>query len=229
MRTRVALMSCAVLVLCGVRSARADSFAVPSIIGGHYTITDSGDSYRFELFNSYSDADVILSGSAASVAGISALSCYICDPGEVFQVGRRTLNPLPGASGAVDMGTGTFSFGSQTDDYRFSGWLTFLADPIVLPASGSSSISFTIPFRARVSIDGQLINNPGGGFFARWEGAGTAHVSFNPTANGRWENSTGRLLRFEFSNVTPVPEPASMFLLGTGIAGLLAARKKRRA
>jgi hypothetical protein len=217
-------MSFAALVLCGVRTAHAD----PMIIAGHYTITDSGDSYRFQLFNSLSNADVILTGSAASVAGISAMSCYICDPGEVFRVGRHTLNLLPGAAGAADMGTGTFTFGSDSAAYRFSGWLAFLADPITLPAAGSSSISFMIPFRARVSVEGEQIANPGGGIFTRWEGAGTAHVTFTPTSNGRWDNSRGELLRFEFSNAKPVPEPASMFLMGTGIAGLVAARRKKR-
>ena len=70
----------------------------------------------------------------------------------------------------------------------------------------------------------------GGGVFARWMGAGVAHVSFSPTADGRWSNATGELLRFDFSNATPVPEPASMFLIGTGLAGLgCALRKKEKA
>src|SRR5689334_22951843 len=225
MRRRVATIGCALLMLWTVTPAHAD----PLIIGGHYTITDSGDSYRFQLFNSFSNQDVVLTGFASSVAGISAMSCYICDPGEVFKIGRHTLNPLPGAAGAADMGTGTLTSGSQTNNYRLSGWLTFLADSITLPAAGSSTISFAIPFRTRVSFEGEDIDHPGGGVFARWEGSGIAHVDFAPTSNGRWDNSTGELLRFEFSDTAPVPEPASMILLATGLAGVVAARRRKRA
>jgi len=225
MRLPIVTIGCVLLGLSGVSSAYADS--VPLITGGFYSIADSGDSYRFQLFNSTSNVDVVLAGHAASVAGVSALSCYVCSPGDVFQVGRHTLNPLPGAAGAADMGTGTFTFGSQTDDLRFSGWLAFIAEPITLPAAGSSAISFDIPFRARVSVSGMQFDN-GGGLFARWEGAGTAHVRFTPTASGQWANTSGELLRFDFSDAKPVPEPASMFLLGTGIAGLAGARRRRR-
>ena len=223
MRRCVVFVGSLLVCLLVASSARADS--IPWITGGFYSITDSGDSYRFQVANP--SGEDILSGSASSVAGISQLSCYICDPGATFTIGRHTVNPLPGASGAAAMGTGTFTSGGLTKNMRVEGWLAFLADSITLPALANADISFDVPFSARVSFSGSDIDNPGGGVFARWRGAGVAHVSFTQTADGRWSNTTGELLRFDFSNATPVPEPASMFLIGTGLAGLGCALRKR--
>jgi PEP-CTERM motif len=225
MRRCVVFVGSVLVCLFMASSARADS--IPWITSGFYSITDSGDSYRFDVVNPFGSAS--LTGSAASVAGISQLSCYICDPGETFAIGRHTLNPSPGASGAAAMGTGTFVSGGLSKPMRVEGWLTFLADSITLPALTGADISFDVPFRARVSFNGSDLNGDGGGVFARWQGAGMAHVTFTQTADGHWSNATGELLRFDFSNATPVPEPASMFLIGSGLAGLgCGLRKKER-
>ena len=141
-------------------------------------------------------------------------------------IGRQTQGD--GFPGKADLGTGTEVSGSRTSEYAFSGWLTFIADPITLPAAGSSSVSFEIPFAARVSLDGRDLNHPGGGIFTRWLGTGTAHLTFTPTVDGRWANNSGEMLRFEFS-AQPVPEPATFFLLGSGLAGIAAARRRRSA
>lgn len=223
MRKCVVFIGSVLLCLFTASPARADS--IPWITSGFYSITDSGDSYRFQVVNPFGSAS--LTGSAASVAGISLLSCYICDPGDTFAIGRHTLNPRPGAAGAAAMGTGTFLSGSQSSQMRVEGWLAFLADSITLPAFANADVSFDVPFRARVSFSGFNLDQSGAGVFARWQGAGMAHVSFTPTADGRWSNATGELLRFDFSNAAPVPEPASMFLIGTGLTALGCALRKR--
>jgi hypothetical protein len=223
MRMTAVAVCCLGLVLGAARPASADPVYIK---GGYYVVEQAQHSYQFRIPSPFDPGYVVLvTGSAPTVPGINYFSCLICAPGERYEIGRQTDGP--GFLGKADLGTSTVAFGSVVDDYALSGWLTFLADPITLPAAGSSSASFAVPFRARVSLDGQELDGSGGGFFSRWIGTGTAHVTFTPTADGRWANATGELLRFEFST-DPVPEPATLFLMATGLAGIAAARRRPR-
>jgi hypothetical protein len=223
MRITALLTCCVGLLLGSSRSAHAD----PVIVSGYYVIGSSGDLYQFNVPNPFVvNPGSLITGSASSVAGISQLTCLVCDPGQTYEIGRETQRD--GFPGKTDLGTGTELSGSFTREYAFSGWLTFLADPITLPAAGSSSVSFAVPFAARVSLDGRDLNHPGGGIFTRWVGTGTAHVTFTPTGDGRWVNNGGEMLRFEFS-AEPVPEPATFVLIASGLAGIAAARRRRAA
>lgn len=218
MRKRLALLGAALLMIAAPASADPFVLRAPSQL--NLDFEGNGFFFVADGFSARQDFE----SNLGLFFGVNP-GCDPCNGGETWNPSFTTTNTF--------MGTGEATIGNTTHaDVSFFGDLSFDVESFVFPPTSADGFPVRVPFTFTGTLRGFEGNQLA--FSVALTGAGFADRFFDPfdsedPGNNRFGAGENRLSYFFTDPAGQVPEPASMLLLGTGAAALIARKRSKPA